>query len=84
MALIWQVTLLAGITMQIVFRLLCRLMFGFMVTTAFLSMWMSNTATAAMMLPIAIAVLDELIKHHLSLAATKEHEKVLLNSQVFD
>ena len=37
-----------------------RLLFGFMVTTAFISMWMSNTATAAMMTPIANAVLVEL------------------------
>ncbi len=29
-------------------------------TTAFLSMWISNTATAAMMLPIANAVLEEI------------------------
>lgn len=37
-----------------------RLVLGFMVATAFLSMWISNTATALMMLPIAIAVIDEL------------------------
>ena len=39
-----------------------RLLFGFMATTGFLSMWLSNTATAAMMLPIAQAVLKELGK----------------------
>ena len=35
-----------------------RLMLGFMVTTMFLSMWISNTATTAMMLPIVDAVAD--------------------------
>ena len=33
---------------------------GFMVATAFLSMWISNTATSLMMLPIAIAVSKQL------------------------
>jgi len=33
-----------------------RLMLGFMMTTMFLSMWISNTATTAMMLPIVDAV----------------------------
>ena len=37
-----------------------RLLLGFMSVTAFLSMWISNTATAAMMLPIAQAVLQEM------------------------
>jgi sodium-dependent dicarboxylate transporter 2/3/5 len=33
-----------------------RLVLGFMLSTGFISMWISNTATAAMMLPIALAV----------------------------
>lgn len=37
-----------------------RLMLGFMIPTMFLSMWISNTATTAMMVPIVSAVLDEL------------------------
>ncbi|HOP09423.1 MAG TPA: SLC13 family permease, partial [Candidatus Methanofastidiosa archaeon] len=32
-----------------------RVVLGFMVATAFLSMWISNTATAAMMMPVALA-----------------------------
>ena len=37
-----------------------QLLAGFMASTAFVSMWMSNTATAAMMMPIAEAVLGQL------------------------
>lgn len=33
-----------------------RLVLGFMIATGFISMWISNTATAAMMLPTAVAV----------------------------
>uniref|UniRef100_A0AAQ6IS21 Solute carrier family 13 member 2 n=1 Tax=Anabas testudineus TaxID=64144 RepID=A0AAQ6IS21_ANATE len=36
------------------------LMMGFMIVSSFLSMWISNTATTAMMLPIAHAVLQQL------------------------
>ena len=36
-----------------------RLVFGFMVATALLSMWISNTETALMMLPVALAVIDD-------------------------
>ncbi|XP_068187387.1 solute carrier family 13 member 2-like [Antennarius striatus] len=36
------------------------LLMGFMMTSAFLSMWISNTATTAMMLPISKAVLQQL------------------------
>ncbi|XP_035226417.1 solute carrier family 13 member 5-like isoform X2 [Stegodyphus dumicola] len=50
------------------------LMLGFMITTMFLSMWISNTATTAMMVPIVDAVLNELEK--------EEREKEPLKSDV--
>jgi len=37
-----------------------RVVLGFMVASAFLSMWISNTATTLMMLPIALAVISAL------------------------
>jgi sodium-dependent dicarboxylate transporter 2/3/5 len=37
-----------------------RLILGFMVAAAFLSMWISNTATAIMMVPIAVAIILQL------------------------
>ncbi|XP_050178011.1 LOW QUALITY PROTEIN: solute carrier family 13 member 2 [Myiozetetes cayanensis] len=46
------------------------LLMGFMVVTAFLSMWISNTATTAMMVPIARAALDQL--HKLELESNLE------------
>lgn len=39
-------------------------MLGFAVATAFLSMWISNTATTAMMVPIVVAVIKELDVSH--------------------
>ena len=36
-----------------------RLIIGFMLATAFCSMWISNTATALIMLPVAIAVIKQ-------------------------
>ena len=36
-----------------------RVILGFMVSSAFLSMWISNTATTLMLLPVALAVIQE-------------------------
>lgn len=38
-----------------------RVILGFMIATAFLSMWISNTATTVVMLPIALSVIHLLI-----------------------
>ncbi|WP_228851925.1 SLC13 family permease [Aegicerativicinus sediminis] len=37
-----------------------KIILGFMLATAFLSMWISNTATSVMMLPIGMAIIDQL------------------------
>ncbi|TVR50794.1 MAG: DASS family sodium-coupled anion symporter [Gemmatimonadales bacterium] len=41
-----------------------RVVGGFMLATAFLSMWLSNTATAVLMLPIALSVVDLVMRKH--------------------
>ncbi|MEZ5484202.1 MAG: SLC13 family permease [Lysobacteraceae bacterium] len=45
-----------------------RLLFGFMIASALLSMWISNTATTLIMLPIALAVLEKVDNHRLRAA----------------
>ena len=40
-----------------------KIILGFMVATAFLSMWISNTATSVMMLPIGIVIIKQLSEH---------------------
>lgn len=52
-----QAVLLAILPLNTLSR---RLMLGFMVVSSLLSMWISNSATTAMMLPIAQAVLEQL------------------------
>ncbi len=48
-----------------------RIIMGFMLGTMFLSMWISNTATAVMMLPVAIAII---LKMEESFGVTKSHK----------
>ncbi|MDX2246090.1 MAG: DASS family sodium-coupled anion symporter [Bacteroidia bacterium] len=51
------------IALNIIYRVgtnLPRLVLGFMISTSFISMWISNTATALMMLPIGLAVVTQL------------------------
>jgi len=45
-----------------------RLVFGFMLATAFLSMWISNTATTLIMLPMALAILKHVDNASLKVA----------------
>src|SRR5690606_17551200 len=50
-----------------------KIMLGFMVATAFLSMWISNTATAVMMLPIGMSIVSQLKDNPL----TEENENMI-------
>ncbi len=45
-----------------------KLVFGFMAASAFLSMWISNTATTLMLLPVVLAVTDEIEDKRLATA----------------
>lgn len=50
-----------------------RVVLGFMIATAFLSMWISNTATAVIMFPIAMSVLQLLIGKKVEKITNKGH-----------
>lgn len=50
-----------------------RIILGFMIATAFLSMWISNTATSVMMLPIGMSIVSQLKDNPL----TKQDENLL-------
>lgn len=54
------------------------LILGMMITSAFLSMWLSNTATTAMMLPIANAILESLFG---DLETLKENCKITIEPE---
>ena len=49
-----------------------RIILGFMLATAFLSMWISNTATSVMMLPIGISIIKQLLDNPLTKANETE------------
>jgi|CXWL01.1.fsa_nt_gi hypothetical protein len=53
---------------------------GFMGTTAFISMWISNTASTIMMIPIAISLANEVIKLMLRIHFLKSMSYDFLNS----
>jgi sodium-dependent dicarboxylate transporter 2/3/5 len=53
---------IAFLTLRLVGTTPGRLVAGMLATCSFLSMWISNTAAAAMMVPIAIAVVDLVLR----------------------
>ncbi len=55
-----------------------RVIGAFMVTTAFLSLWVSNTATVAMMLPLALSVITVVEQQHTSTKRDLSFAPVLL------
>uniref|UniRef100_A0AC34F9F3 Uncharacterized protein n=1 Tax=Panagrolaimus sp. ES5 TaxID=591445 RepID=A0AC34F9F3_9BILA len=55
-----------------------RLMLGFQLSTCFISLWISNTATAAMMVPILMAVIKELERCRKSIA---DPDSILVDNQ---
>uniref|UniRef100_A0A3B3T424 Solute carrier family 13 member 1 n=1 Tax=Paramormyrops kingsleyae TaxID=1676925 RepID=A0A3B3T424_9TELE len=52
------------------------LMLGFMFSSAFLSMWLSNTSTAAMVMPIVEAVIQQILNAESRVSVQRRHELV--------
>jgi len=57
-----------------------RIILGFIIATCFLSLWLSNTATTMMMLPIAVSVIHVITKHHNKDGNIKNFSLVLMLS----
>jgi len=55
-----------------------RITLGFMLATSFMSMWISNTATSVMMLPIGLAIIKQLNDH----PDTEENENELFGKML--
>ncbi len=55
-----------------------RVLLGFSLATAFLSMWISNTATTMMMLPLAVSILEFHFQHEGKTPVTLNFARVLL------
>ncbi len=55
-----------------------RILIGFMLTTAFLSMWISNTATAMMMVPILLSIISKMEELNNTVSVKKMEKGLLL------
>ena len=56
-----------------------RILLGFMIATAFLSMWISNTATAMMMVPILLSIISKLEE----IGRSPEYSEIITGSRLF-
>ena len=55
-------------------------MAGLMGVTAFISMWINNSAATSIMIPAAIAIVEELQKHHI----TTQQQVTNQNNEISD